>query len=97
MIVTIRCKDFQSGKEENRYFKEIIKNIDLKFNKNVLSLGDWPLVIKIESDAKSNFYFLKFTKVSEPSETPEKTMQNIICYIKKDLNLKVYNIERELL
>ena len=94
MTIKIEYPNFQSNKEKHRYIKTVITEIDKQFNKHTFDLGDWPLMIQTIDDKFTDFLSLRFCKALELDENATQTMNSIIAYIKKDLQLKIHNIER---
>ena len=92
--ITFFMPDFQNGKGKRNFVKSIILEVQKRYNKNVENLGDWPLIIQAEEDSAEGLCSLLFKKALEPDENPENTMNDIIAFVRKDLALSVYNIER---
>ena len=96
MIIKLICPDFNNGKEKRRHVKSILKALDKRFNKHVFDLGDWPLVVKFIDDNSTAFLSFSFGKTLEPDENATQTMNRVIAYMRKDLQLKIYDIEKEI-
>ena len=96
MTMKIRMPSFQNGKEKRQYFKVIQLELDRRYNQHVRDLGDWPLFAQVLEEEQSEICSLFLGKVLEPEEDAERTIGDILAFLREGLALDVYNIERSL-